>query len=232
MVYCSLECLNQLHLRDCAGILFTKHQLVKLQAAKGDLSAQMHLGLQFLDGSGVPEDAEQALLWLKRSAEGGYVIAQYVLGLQLSKSSRGLAQDCAQAVRFLSMASKQGNGDAEFELGECYARGLGVKKSWKRAAECYMRAGMMRSKYSYCPRSRLYEMRQGWHGEQAQEACSRVPETFISSEEDYENPGSLYPEEEEPEGAASAAAALAAAASRAAAASAVGLSGGGSAAAQ
>jgi TPR repeat protein len=43
-------------------------------------------------------------------------------------------------VKWWRKAAKQDNADAQFNLGWCYAEGLGVVQNWKEAVEGYREA--------------------------------------------------------------------------------------------
>ena len=51
-------------------------------AEDGDLDAQYRLGRNYYYGDdGAPKDEEKAFYWFTKSAEGGYIAAQYYLGV-------------------------------------------------------------------------------------------------------------------------------------------------------
>jgi TPR repeat protein len=56
-------------------------------------------------GVGVAKDAEQALAWMKRSAEGGYVVAEFSIG-DMYASGKGLPKDPVLGYMWLDLASK------------------------------------------------------------------------------------------------------------------------------
>src|ERR1035441_7879991 len=55
------------------------------RAATGDADAQCGLGKQYEFALGVPQDNEQAVLWLQKSAEQGNIVAQVELGVVFDK---------------------------------------------------------------------------------------------------------------------------------------------------
>ena len=86
--------------------------------------------------------------WLSKSADGGYVPAQFNLGEILLNGLGGVATNEVVGVEWLRKAaeSKPGSGDwgsqislarARYELGVCYRDGRGVKKDAKRAFELF-----------------------------------------------------------------------------------------------
>ena len=53
----------------------------KIKAEQGFASAQFSLGLSYYKGTGVAQDAEQAVEWFRKAAEQGDDVAQYNLGV-------------------------------------------------------------------------------------------------------------------------------------------------------
>lgn len=81
--------------------------------AKAGLSiAQNNLGMMYLNGTGVPQDDEQAALWIRRASEAGNAIAQSMLGM-LYEGGEGVEQDNCRAYMWYSLAAIQGNEEAK-----------------------------------------------------------------------------------------------------------------------
>ncbi|WP_303620992.1 tetratricopeptide repeat protein [Methylogaea oryzae] len=59
-------------------------------AAGGDALAQLHLGMMYEQGSGVPRDSALAVSWFRRAAERGNAAAQRNLGVMYA-TGRGRA---------------------------------------------------------------------------------------------------------------------------------------------
>lgn len=59
-----------------------KAALVELQplAEQGNADAQFNLGLMYFNGTGVPQDDQQALKWFRLAAEQGDAFSQFALG--------------------------------------------------------------------------------------------------------------------------------------------------------
>ena len=68
---------HYIHAQQC-HMAHDKNALKALQdrAATGDADAQCGLGKQYEFALGVPQDNQQAALWLQKSAEQGNIIAQ------------------------------------------------------------------------------------------------------------------------------------------------------------
>lgn len=105
------------------------------RAAAGDANAQCGLGKQYEFALGVPEDKQQAALWLQKSAEQGDVAAQVELGVVFDKM-----QDYAQALVWYRKAAEQGNARAEYNLGLAYQNGEAVPKDVEQAIAWYRKA--------------------------------------------------------------------------------------------
>ena len=65
------------------------------------------------------------LKWYRRSAEQGYALALYSLGV-IYENGEGAKKDYKQAVQWYRQAAKQGYAIAQSALGVMYENGLGV----------------------------------------------------------------------------------------------------------
>ena len=73
-------------------------------------------------------------------AEEGDPLAQYSMA-NLYASGQGVAQDQAEAVRWLQRAARGGHRRAAVDLGNRYASGLGVERDLEEAAKWFEVAG-------------------------------------------------------------------------------------------
>jgi len=78
-------------------------------AEKGHPAAQFNLGLLYLDGTGVPQDPQQAILWFRRSADQGYAKAQYNLGVLLA-AGEVVKRDPVNAHMWFNLCAAAGDG--------------------------------------------------------------------------------------------------------------------------
>ncbi len=92
-------------------------------AAQGIASAQNNLGLMYLEGRGVPQDARKAAVFWRAAVEKGHAIAQYNLGLIYFKGE-GVKKDRVEAERLIRRAAESGLRDAQFALGQIKRMGF------------------------------------------------------------------------------------------------------------
>jgi hypothetical protein len=111
----------------------------KQRAEMGDGAAQFHMGMIYLQGSGVARDDAAATEWFRKSAEQGYARAQTELGLS-NLLGRGVPQNYAQAAYWLTKAAGQGDALAQENLGAMYAKGEGVQQDDRLAIEWTQKA--------------------------------------------------------------------------------------------
>lgn len=133
---CFISSTHYIHAQRCR-MAHDKNALKALQerAAAGDADAQCGLGKQYEYALGVPQDNEQAVLWLRKAAEQGNVPAQVELGIVFDKM-----QDYNQAFTWYSKAAESGNARAQYNLGLCYLNGESVPKDTARALDLFRKA--------------------------------------------------------------------------------------------
>ena len=78
---------------------------------------------------------------LTRRAEAGSCAAQTALGLYYLFGYGPIEVDHGKAFRFLSLAAEKGASRAIANLGDMYARGLGIPQDVPKAIELYERVG-------------------------------------------------------------------------------------------
>ena len=113
---------------------------IKLMAAeRGDVDAQLELGLQYLRGDGASQDYSLAAKWLEAAAESGSAVAQYEFGMMHSRA-QGFEEDHETAVRWISLSAQQGFASAQHQLAMAYAFGFGIEKNESSALQWYLLA--------------------------------------------------------------------------------------------
>lgn len=76
-------------------------------ANKGDKMAKYYLGVMYLNGEGVTQDAQKALSFLESAAEEGLSFAQATLGVVYGQGMGGVQQDSLRAFGLLEKAADQ-----------------------------------------------------------------------------------------------------------------------------
>ena len=115
------------------------HSWYRKAADQGHVDAQLHLGVLYDCGYGVPEDNAEAVAWYRKAADQGSVIAMECLG-GLYCFGEGVLQDYVQAATWFRKAAEQGSENAQLELGLLYHRGEGVTRDDAEAAEWFLKA--------------------------------------------------------------------------------------------
>jgi len=117
-----------------SGHLFGFAQTIERRAAPppipraGDATSERLVGLAYLKGNGVPQDPEQAAIWLRKAADKGDAVGQVELGL-LYMQGQGLPKDEGLAASWFRKAADQGNAMGQNMLGMFYEYGMGVPKN-------------------------------------------------------------------------------------------------------
>ena len=96
-------------------------RLFEQAARAGDAEAAFELGQMLRPGA-----PEQAWAWYRMAAKRQHAKAALMLGL-LAANGEGVAQDAAEAARWLAVSSELGNAHAMFLLYNAYRTGRGVE---------------------------------------------------------------------------------------------------------
>ena len=113
---------------------------IRDKAEKGDAKAQLELGKVFSNGElGVEKDQQEAVKWLRKSAEQNNADAQDCLGF-CYKYGLGVAKDDAEAVKWYRKGAEQNDGWSQLNLGSCYYYGTGVAKDDVEAVKWYRKS--------------------------------------------------------------------------------------------
>ena len=89
------------------GDYATALRLWRPLAERGDVNAQLYVGLSYAHGRGVPIDDATAALWYRMAAERGNAEAQVDLGVAY-ESGRGVTRDLAKSVELYRRACQGG----------------------------------------------------------------------------------------------------------------------------
>ncbi|MEN9656736.1 MAG: hypothetical protein RL571_201 [Pseudomonadota bacterium] len=110
------------------------HWLEK-SAEAGDQTARYLLGMAYLKGDSVPQDAQKARLWFSGAGEMGI----YRLGMMTLKGEGG-SKDQAKGISMVEAAAKNNDAAAIYTLGNWYRYGDYVKQDNKMAISHYKQA--------------------------------------------------------------------------------------------
>lgn len=113
------------------------HALMR-NAKNGDPESQYDVAMMLLKGRGIEQDQEQGKMWLARAANQTNQKAITRLGILFYKGEQG-KQDYREAYRLFDQV-KQESVLAQYYLGEMYANGEGVERSYSAAINWYQKA--------------------------------------------------------------------------------------------
>ena len=102
----------------------------KIAARNQHVEAQYKLFEIYSNGEIIEKDNQEAIKWLKESAEQGYAEAQNDLGIYCRDESKFGKK---LAFGWFEQAARQGYAEAQTNVGECYKEGLGVERNTQRA---------------------------------------------------------------------------------------------------
>jgi TPR repeat protein/AcrR family transcriptional regulator len=141
-----------------SSIIVQNDSQVRLRkwAEAGNTGAELLIGLEYLNGSGVARNDTGAYQWLARAAAKGQPLAQYNLGM-LCENGRGVRADAVQAFQWYGSAALRGNRRAMHSLAIAYADGLGTTKNLPEAAHWFERAATLGAVNSQFNLAVLYE---------------------------------------------------------------------------
>lgn len=121
------------------AIPVSKFDGTRALADHGNVSAELALGLDYLNGSGAAKNPGEAARWLQVAAEGGEPVGQYWFGT-LYERGLGVRADSSLAFHWYQRAAMQGNRRAMYNVAIAYAMGRGVARDMGQAADWFRRA--------------------------------------------------------------------------------------------
>ncbi|KAF9965288.1 hypothetical protein BGZ73_001509, partial [Actinomortierella ambigua] len=104
------------------------HRWLRAAADKGDVTAQVELGLMYLHGEGVDKDYVEAMRLHRKAAEAGNAAGQCNMGF-MYHHGYGVERDDTEAVAWYRKAAEQGHGEGQNYLGWMYVKGYGVQQN-------------------------------------------------------------------------------------------------------
>jgi TPR repeat protein len=131
-------------------------------ARQGNAYVQYTLSEMLAQDGTVERDEEEAVKWLRRSAEQGYTPAQRALGRRYA-SGRGVPESFEEAEKWfrrcekeklmlefseLMEKAKRGDADAQYWLGHSYDTGFLVERNHEKAAQWYRKSAEQGERYA------------------------------------------------------------------------------------
>lgn len=104
-----------------------------------DTNSLLTLGLIYRNGNGVEIDEKKAFDYLKKAADGGNQIGQYLVGT-IYEEGDGVPQDYDKARMYYTMAAEQNDEDALYKLGNLYVHGHGTDSDVEKAIQLFEKA--------------------------------------------------------------------------------------------
>lgn len=121
--------------KECAQVT----QIHEQAAWAGNPDSQTFLGLSYLHGKCVEQDAKKAFEYFREASTNGDANGQNNLGVSYITGT-GVKQDTEQAVTWFKKSAEQGWSEAQFNLGICYSLGLGVPKDGTTARDWFLKS--------------------------------------------------------------------------------------------
>ena len=115
------------------------NQSAHVSSSSDDPSSTNNLGLNYLNGTGVPKDYAQAKQLFEKAAAAGNADAMDNLG-RLYDNGNGVPQDYAQAKQWYEKGVAAGSPWAMSDLGLFYSNGNGVPRDYAQAKQWYEKA--------------------------------------------------------------------------------------------
>jgi TPR repeat protein len=110
-----------------------------IAAEKGDQFAARDLAKIYFEGDGVQRDANLSKAWLAKAAELGHPEAQANLGLMLVQGKE-FTKDVPVGTKLVVDAANKGDAFAWSLLGSFHEDGIGMPRSFEKAAQAYEKA--------------------------------------------------------------------------------------------
>ncbi len=124
-------------------------RLLQQAAERGHAGAQHDLAELLMKQPGASQHA-RAVHWFLASASQHHLPAMVRIGMlyrageagadTTTKAASRRAPHLASAVEWLTRAAELGHADAQYELGQMHAQGLGTAQDFERALHCYQQA--------------------------------------------------------------------------------------------
>jgi len=110
-------------------------KLFLLAAEKGNVDAMDYLGTMYRDGKGFPQNTQNSIKWFTSASDNGSIFSQLSLGYFFRDNN-----NFDQALFWFIKAAEQNDAEAQFELGNMYLNGKGVKRNGDEAQKWFQKA--------------------------------------------------------------------------------------------
>ena len=126
-------------------------ELFQMAAEQGHAVAQQNFGLSLLESDDdVPRRSEEAVSWIRKSAEQGYVDAVYTLA-SCFLNGEGVKYNPEEAVKLYQMAATKFDDPMScYRLGSCYWTGTGTNTNKKEAMKWWRERRCPMSVSTWC----------------------------------------------------------------------------------
>lgn len=112
---------------------------MKIFKANGSGIANYNIGIMYYNGQGVNEDRQEAVKWMQKAAEQGYVNAQFFMGTAYD-SGEVIQRNLPEAAKWYRKAAEQGHVRSQYNLALMYTNGEGVEKNRQEAIKWLRKA--------------------------------------------------------------------------------------------
>lgn len=102
-------------------------------AERGNPDIQYQIAKRYYTGAGVPSDKINAITWLNKSAEQGYLPAQKALGILYLDGDGSVLAIPEKGVEWLVKAAEQNDGEAQGLLAKIYKEGKLAPLDYEKA---------------------------------------------------------------------------------------------------
>jgi len=106
----------------------TAFRIAKELGERGNVKAQVMLGMLFSQGKGAKKDFAKSMTWYRKAAESGDSTAQGILGT-IYEEGADVKQDNIEAAKWFLRSAEQGNAMSQYNLALRYSQGRGVERN-------------------------------------------------------------------------------------------------------
>jgi hypothetical protein len=115
-------------------------QALRDLAERGSTPAMMFLARLYTNGTGVAQNAQEAVSWFKKAALAGSTNGMLLYGDALATGQGGSVKDFTEAQRWIRQSAEAGNVAALFRLGRMYRDGEGMIRDPLEAVNLFKKA--------------------------------------------------------------------------------------------